>query len=57
MQQPMDMKYLAKGWLKQFTGYDGSDTLEVGKNVDAISGATISVYGITLDVQMKTRNP
>lgn len=44
----------AKGWLKQFTGYNGSDTLEVGKNVDAISGATISVYGITLDVQMKT---
>lgn len=44
----------AKGWLKQFNGYNGSDTLEVGKNVDAISGATISVYGITLDVQMKT---
>jgi hypothetical protein len=44
----------AKGWLKQFAGYNGSDTLQVGKNVDAISGATISVYGITLDVQMKT---
>lgn len=44
----------SKGWLKQFAGYDGTDTLEVGKNVDAISGATISVYGITLDVQMKT---
>lgn len=43
-----------KGWLKQFAGYNGTDTLEVGKNVDAISGATISVYGITLDVQMKT---
>jgi Na+-translocating ferredoxin:NAD+ oxidoreductase RnfG subunit len=44
----------AKGWLKQFTGHNGSDKLIVGKNVDAISGATISVYGITLDVQMKT---
>jgi len=44
----------AKGWLKQFSGYDGSDTLEVGKDVDAISGATISAYGITLDVQIKT---
>jgi len=44
----------ARGWLKQFAGYNGTDTLEVGKNVDAISGATISVYGITLDVQMKT---
>lgn len=44
----------AKGWLRQFDGYNGTDTLEVGKHVDAISGATISVYGITLDVQMKT---
>jgi len=44
----------AKGWLKQFAGFNGTDTLEVGKNIDAISGATISVYGITLDVQMKT---
>lgn len=45
----------AKGWLNQFTGYNGSDTLQVGKNVDAISGATISVYGITEDVQLKTQ--
>ncbi|RLC24010.1 MAG: FMN-binding protein [Deltaproteobacteria bacterium] len=45
----------AKGWLKQFDGYDGTDTLRVGKNVDAISGATISVYGITEDVQLKTQ--
>ena len=44
----------AKGWLKQFNGFDGTGTLEVGKNVDAISGATISVYEITLDVQRKT---
>lgn len=45
----------AKGWLKQFEGYNGIDTLEVGKSVDAISGATISVYGITEDVQLKTQ--
>jgi hypothetical protein len=45
----------AKGWLRQFNGYDGSDTLKVGKNVDAISGATISVYGITEDIQLKTK--
>lgn len=44
----------AKGWLKQFAGYNGTDTLEVGKNIDAISGATISVYSITEDVQLKT---
>ena len=44
----------AKGWLRQFDGYDGTITLEVGKNIDAISGATISVYAITKDVQEKT---
>lgn len=45
----------AKGWLRQFNGYDGTDALQVGKNVDAISGATISVYAITEDVQLKTK--
>jgi len=45
----------AKGWLKQFNGFNGSTMLEVGKNVDAISGATISVYGITEDIQSKTK--
>lgn len=44
----------SKGWLKQFKGYNGKGTLEVGKNIDAIAGATISVYGITQDVQEKT---
>ena len=44
----------AKGWLKQFSGYNRTDTLEVGKNVDAISGATISVYAIAIDIQLKT---
>ena len=44
----------AKSWLKQFTKYDGKNDLEVGKNIDAISGATISVYAITFDVQFKT---
>lgn len=44
----------AKGWLKQFIGFDGRKPLTVGKNIDAISGATISAYGITLDVQDKT---
>lgn len=45
----------ARGWLKQFSGYMTSKPLEVGKNIDAISGATVSVYAITLDVQDKTR--
>lgn len=44
----------ARGWLKQFIGYDGSKPLQVDKNIDAISGATISVYAITADVEKKT---
>jgi hypothetical protein len=44
----------ARGWLKQFLGYDVTKNLEVGKNIDGISGATISVYGITADIQHKT---
>jgi Na+-translocating ferredoxin:NAD+ oxidoreductase RnfG subunit len=44
-----------KGWLKQFQGYDGNRTLTVGKSIDAISGATVSVQGITSDIQEKTR--
>jgi hypothetical protein len=45
----------AKGWLKQFVGFSGNDSLVVNKNIDGISGATISVYAITSDVQQKTR--
>jgi hypothetical protein len=44
-----------KGWLKQFAGYNGSRSLTVGKNIDAIAGATVSVYSITIDVQEKTQ--
>lgn len=43
-----------KGWLKQFIGYDGTSRLSVGKEVDAISGATISVNSITADIKDKT---
>ncbi len=44
-----------KGWLKQFIGYNGNNDLQVGKDVDAISGATISVLGITFDIQVRTK--
>ncbi len=44
-----------KGWLKQFQGYNGTQSLTIGKSIDAISGATVSVYGITNDIQEKTR--
>ncbi len=45
----------AKGWLKQFIGLTEKDTLEVNKDIDGISGATVSVFAITGDVQQKTR--
>ncbi len=44
----------SNGWLKQFIGYDEESELVVGKNIDAISGATISVHGIVNDIQEKT---
>lgn len=44
-----------KGWLKKFIGYDGSKSLRVGKEIDSISGATVSVYGLVNDVQEKTK--
>ena len=34
-------------WLKQFVGKARSTELAVGKNIAAISGATISVYSMT----------
>lgn len=45
----------ARGWLKQFRGYDGSRLMEVGKQIDAISGATISVNAITDDIKLRTK--
>ncbi len=43
----------SKNWLKQFIDFNGSDNLIVGKNVDAIAGATISTHSITFDIQDK----
>lgn len=43
----------AKGWLKQFSGFDGNKNLEVGKSIDGISGATVSVYAITMDIEKR----
>lgn len=44
----------AKGWLNQFVGFDGTKNLRIGKEVDSISGATISVFGLVTDIQEKT---
>ena len=41
----------SKAWLKQFKGYNGSTPLRYGKDIDGISGATISGRAITEDVE------
>lgn len=38
-------------WLTQFKGYDGEEPLIPGRDVDALSGATISSRSITRDIQ------
>lgn len=45
----------ARNWLKQFIGFEGKQELRPGKEIDGISGATISVYAITADIEHKTR--
>jgi len=45
----------ARGWLKQFVGFDENKEISVGKNIDAISGATISSNAITDDISHKTK--
>ena len=44
-----------KGWLRQFANYRGEEKLEYGKNIDALSGATISANAITYNVQESVR--
>lgn len=44
----------SKNWLKQFRQYNGSKKLVTGKNIDGISGATISVEAIVYDIEQKT---
>ena len=44
----------AKSWLKQFIGYQGQKKLKVNKNIDSISGATISTYAITEDINKRS---
>lgn len=41
----------SKAWLRQFKGYNGSKPLRYGKDIDGISGATISGRAITEDVE------
>ncbi len=41
----------SKAWLKQFRGYNGDKKLRYGKEIDAISGATISGIALTEDIE------
>lgn len=45
---------MSHGWLRQFKGANANKTLVVGREIQAISGATISVNAITADVVLKT---
>ena len=36
----------SKGWLKEFIGIKADEKIQIGQQVDAISGATLSSYGL-----------
>lgn len=40
----------SRSWLKQFIGYNGKKELQIGKDIDAISGATITSEEMVYDV-------
>lgn len=44
----------SRSWLKQFESYKGERTLETGRDVDTISGATVSSNALTKAVSIKT---
>ena len=39
-----------RNWLKQFKGYNG-ERLEIGKDIDGVSGGTISAASLASDIQ------
>jgi Na+-translocating ferredoxin:NAD+ oxidoreductase RnfG subunit len=49
------MEITSGGWLKQFTGYNGDKRIESGRDIDTISGATISVESIIEDISRVTK--
>lgn len=46
---------MSNGWLRQFIGYDGKSDLKYGKQIETISGATISARSLNNDVQYVTK--
>ncbi|MBI9066983.1 MAG: FMN-binding protein [Salinivirgaceae bacterium] len=45
----------SKGWLKQFKNFSAEKNLVVGKDIDSISGATISANALTNEVNYITQ--
>ena len=45
----------SRGWLKQFIGITPGTSMKVGKNIDAISGATRSTHSIVEDIKKKSK--
>jgi hypothetical protein len=46
---------MSSGWLRQFIGYNGDEDLKYGRDIEAISGATISAKSLNADVQFFTK--
>lgn len=44
----------SKHWLSQFKNYDGSEEIRYEKDIDAISGATVSAISLIVDVERIT---
>ena len=42
---------MSRGWLKQFIGFSGDQTLTYGTDIQAVSGATISAKALITDIQ------
>jgi Na+-translocating ferredoxin:NAD+ oxidoreductase RnfG subunit len=47
------MEIGSRKWLKQYSGYSGGE-LKYGKDIQTISGATISANALTRDIQILT---
>ncbi|MCF6172089.1 MAG: FMN-binding protein [Bacteroidales bacterium] len=44
---------MSRGWLRQFVGYSGEEELLYGKDIEAISGATVSANAINDDLHLE----
>lgn len=44
-----------KGWLKQFIGYKAFDPLVIHKDIDVVSGATLSTNALIEDIKKRSK--